>query len=246
MKSRLKGKVYLVGSGPGDPDLLTIKATKVLKRADIILYDRLVGKQVLKHFPRKARRVYVGERHGYAAERQERIYTLIKKYTSDGLTIVRLQNGDPLLFARGGEEIQFLRREKIPYEVVPGITSAIGVPSAIGFPLTERTTSSAVLIVPGHSMDGNLLDWKELASFQGTIVILMGASHIEQICGALISNGKDPTTPACAIERGTLSKQRITTAKLEDLGRKARARHVSAPALLVIGNAVRLLESYRE
>lgn len=240
----MRNKVYLVGAGPGDPGLLTVKALRVLKNSDVILYDRLVGRSILETLPRRARKIYVGERHGEAALRQERIYALIRKYHARGLTISRLQNGDPLLFGRGGEEIQFLKREKIPYEVVPGITSAIGIPSSLGLPLTERATSSALLVVPGHSMEGNLLDWKEVASFRGTIVILMGAEHIEQICRELVSNGKDPDTPACMIERGTLRGQKVISGRLGRLGRIAHQRQISSPAITVIGDTVRLADFY--
>ena len=155
----MKNKVYLVGAGPGNPELLTVRALETLKRSDVILYDRLVGRGILKALPKRALKVYVGERRGESARRQERVYSLIRGYHARGLTVSRLQNGDPLVFGRGGEEIQFLKREKIPYEVVPGVSSATGVPSSVGLPLPERTTSSALLVVPGHSMEGNLLDW---------------------------------------------------------------------------------------
>lgn len=241
----MRSKVYLVGAGPGDPGLLTVKALRALRNSDVILYDRLVGRGVLAALPRKALKIYVGEKHGEAARRQERIYALIRKYHARGLTISRLQNGDPLLFGRGGEEIQFLKREKIPFEVIPGVTSPIGVPSSLGLPLTERTTSSALLIVPGHSMEGNLLDWKEVASFPGTIVILMGAGRIDQICRELVSDGKDPDTPACMIERGTLRAQRVISGSLGELGSIARRKRISSPAVTVIGDAVGLADFYR-
>ena len=240
----MKNKVYLVGAGPGNPKLLTAGALETLRKSDVVLYDRLVGKGILGALPKRTLKVYVGERHGDAARRQERIYSLIRGYHARGLTVARLQNGDPLLFGRGGEEIQFLEREGIPYEVIPGISSATGVPSSVGLPLTERTTSSAVLVVPGHSMEGNLLDWRELASFRGTLVILMGAGHIEQICRELIARGMDPNTPACMIERGTLGGQKIVSAELRQLGRTARRGHISSPAVTVIGSAVKLAAFY--
>lgn len=240
----MKSKVYLVGAGPGDPRLLTIQALETLKKSDVVLYDRLVGRRILSVLPKKALKVYVGERHGHAAQRQERIYDLIRKYHARGLTISRLQNGDPFLFGRGGEEIQFLKKEGIPYEVVPGITSAIGVPSSAGLPLTERVTSSALLVIPGHSMEENQIDWKTVASFRGTVVILMGVGRIGEITHELISKGMDPSTPACIIERGTTPKRKIVSGRLGALGRKASARHISPPAVTVIGSTVRLAAFY--
>lgn len=241
----MKTAVYLVGAGPGDPKLLTVRALEALSESDVVLYDRLVGRRILKALPKRALKVYVGERHGHAKQRQERIYALIRKYHARGMTVTRLQNGDPFLFGRGGEEIRVLEREGIPYEIVPGITSAVGVPSSAGVPLTERTTSSSVLVVPGHSMGGNQVDWKGAASFRGTLIILMGAGRIGTILRELISNGMDPSTPACVIERGTLPERRIVSGKLGELGRKVAKRRISAPAVTVIGATVALAAFYR-
>lgn len=241
----MKGKVYLVGAGPGNPDLLTVQAVNVLKKSDVILYDRLVGRSILKSLRTRARKIYVGERHGHAVQRQERTFALIKKYSARGFTVARLQNGDPFLFGRGGEEIQFLEREGLPYEVIPGITSAIGVPSSVGVPLTERSTSSALMVVPGHSMEGNHPNWKEVAAFRGTVVILMGAARIKELCDGLVSNGKDPSTPACMIERGTRPGRRVVAGTLGELGSLAAQRRISAPAVTVIGETVKLAKFYR-
>lgn len=242
----MKGKVYLVGAGPGGPKLLTVQALEVLRKSDVVLYDRLVGRGILKALPKRTLRVYVGEKHGHAAERQERIYSLIKKYYARGMRIARLQNGDPFLFGRGGEEVGFLRSEGIPYEVVPGITSAVGVPSSAGVPLTERTASSALMVVPGHSMGGNQVDWKSVASFRGTLVILMGAGRIGEIAGELVSYGMDPSTPSCIIERGTLPGRRIASGPLGGLGRRASELNISSPAVAVVGSTVKLADFYRD
>lgn len=241
----MKNMVYLVGAGPGDAGLLTLKAAKVMKKADVVLYDRLVGKEILKKLSRRVTKVNVGKKEGSAFEKQTRICRLIKKYYEKGLTIVRLQNGDPLLFGRGGEEIEFLRREGIEYQVIPGVTSAVGVASSVGLPLTHRRISSGLVVVPGHPAEGNKIDWKEIAEFKGTIVILMGAGSIQEICRKLMAYGKEPSTPACMIRNGTLPSQRIVTGKLSKLGILAREWKIKAPAITVIGQTVALAKFYR-
>lgn len=239
-------KVYLVGAGPGDPDLLTIKAWKILKAADVILYDRLVSREMFRGLPKRPLKVYTGRRKESAGERQDRIYHLILKYHAKGKRVVRLKNGDPMVFGRGGEEIDFLRRHGIEYEVVPGITSAIGVPSEVGLPLTHREVSSSVLIVPGHTMRGKTTDWVRTAGFPGTIVILMGAGNIAAICKALIKGGKDRKTPSCMIVKGTLKGERTICGTLDRLAALAIERRVEAPVVTVIGEAVRFAQFYHE
>ena len=233
-------KVYLVGAGPGDPELLTVAALRALKRADVVLYDRLVDGRVLRLLPKKARKVYVGAGHRDAQERQSRIYALMKKFNDQGKTVVRLKNGDPFVFGRGGEEVQFLRESGIRFEVVPGVTSAIGVPSRVGLPLTHRELSSAVMIISGHPADASVTDWPRADRFHGTIVILMGDGTIASACGRLMEEGMDPSTPACAISKGTMKGQRVVSGRLDQLGdlvSKTRLRH---PAIAVIGDVVKL------
>lgn len=243
MKPRTK-RVYLVGAGPGDPDLLTAKAVRVMKGADVVLYDRLVDRRVLRALPRTTLKVLVGRGKESAQQRQERIYRLIQRYHSEGLTVVRLKNGDPLLFGRGGEEIEFLRSKGISYEVIPGITSATGVPSSLGLPLTHRQLSSQVLIVSGHSARKVAPDWKAIAKFKGTLVVLMGAAAIGSICKGLLEGGKDPGTPSCIISRGTSKGERVVCGNLEELESLA-GRKEMAPAIVVIGEVVKLAKFYR-
>ncbi len=229
-------RVYLVGAGPGDPNLLTLAALKVIKKADVVLYDRLVDKRIIKLIPEKVKKIPVGKKVGEDSdEKQSEIHSLIKKYYSMGKNVVRLKGGDPFLFGRGGEEIIFMRKENIKYKVIPGISSAIGVPTAVSLPLTHRDFSSSLLILPGHLKKGTEPDWAKLANFDGTIVILMGASRIRDIADKLIKNGKDPLTPICAIMDGTTRKQRIVISSLGDI------KNVKAPAVIVIGKVVSII-----
>ena len=232
--------VYLVGAGPGDPRLLTVAALRALKRADVVLYDRLVDRRVMKLLPKSAKRVYVGAGHKDAQERQKRIYALMKKLHDQGKTVVRLKNGDPFVFGRGGEEVQFLRESGIRFEVIPGVTSAIGVPSWAGLPLTHREISSAVMIISGHPADGSVTDWSRAAGFHGTLVVLMGVGTMASACGRLMEEGMDPSTPACAISRGTMAGQRIVSGRLDELGELVLKKKLKHPAIAVIGDVVKL------
>ena len=238
-------RVYLVGAGPGDPDLLTVAALRALKRADVVLYDRLVDGRVLRLIPKKARRVYVGAGHRDAQERQNRIFTLMKRFHEQGKTVVRLKNGDPFVFGRGGEEVQFLTQSGIPFEIIPGVTSAIGVPSWVGLPLTQRELSSAIMIISGHPADGSVTDWSRAAKFHGTLVILMGVGTMASACRRLMEEGMDPSTPACAISKGTMKGQRTVSGRLDQLGdlvSKTKLRH---PAIAVVGDVVKLASFWR-
>lgn len=238
-------KVYLVGAGPGNPGLLTVAGLEVLKKADVVLYDRLVDAGVLELLPRRARKVYVGAGKGGARARQERIYRLMKKYHDKGMSVVRLKNGDPFVFGRGGEEVEFLRRERIGFEVVPGVTSAVGVPSWVGLPLTTRGVSSGVMILSGHPAVGSSTDWSSAAKFGGTVVVLMGTEEASSICQRLIKAGKDPETPACMVSRGTLAGERIIAGRLRELGALVSNKGAPHPAIAVIGEAVKLASFWK-
>ena len=242
----MKKKVYLVGAGPGDPGLLTMAAMRVLERADAVLYDRLVDRRVLELLPKRARRVYVGAGHKDAQERQERIYSLMKRFHDEGKTVVRLKSGDPFVFGRGGEEVQFLRKSKIEFEVIPGVTSAIGVPTSAGLPLTHREVSSAVMIVAGHPANDSVTDWTKAANFRGTLVILMGVGTLSSACGRLIDEGMDPSTPACAISHGTMKGQKIVSGRLDQLGELVSKKRLKHPAIAVVGEVVRLAGFWKE
>ncbi|MEM4597519.1 MAG: uroporphyrinogen-III C-methyltransferase [Thermoplasmata archaeon] len=230
-------KVYLVGAGPGDPQLLTIRAIKILKKADVVLYDRLVDKRIIKIIPKQIKKIPVGKKVGEDSnEKQNEIHKLIKKYYKLGKNVVRLKGGDPFLFGRGGEEIIFMKKENIRFKVIPGITSAIGIPTLIGLPLTHRDYSSSVIIVPGHLKEGKEIDWKKLAEFDGTLVILMGASKIMEIAQKLIMYGMDPMTPVCAIMNGSKKGQKIVISNLKDIS------GLKAPAVIVIGKVVNIID----
>lgn len=239
-------KVYLVGAGPGDPGLLTMTALKVLRRADVVLYDRLVNRRIFELLPRGIRKVYVGAGSSDPQNRQKRIDRLMLKNHEKGLTVVRLKNGDPFLFGRGGEELQFLRKNRIPFEVVPGVTSAVGVPSRVGLPLTHRQLSSAVMVISGHPAEGSATDWSKAAKFHGTLVILMGVGAVRAVCRRLIGGGKDPSTPACMISRGTLKGERVVSGRLDELGRLVVRMKLRPPAVAVVGEVVRLADFWKD
>lgn len=235
-----------MGAGPGNPGLLTVAALRVLRKADVVLYDRLVDPRVLELPPKGTRKVYVGAGKGDAQERQERIYRLMRIYHGRGLRVVRLKNGDPFVFGRGGEEVEFLRRNHIAFEVVPGVTSAVGVPSSVGLPLTTRGVSSGVMILSGHPADGAAADWSGAAKFGGTLVVLMGTEAAASICSQLIRAGKDPATPACVISRGTMEGERVIAGRLGELGGLVSGKKIAHPAIAVIGDVVKLAGFWRD
>ncbi len=239
----MAGKVYLIGAGPGDPDLLTIKAMKIIKKSDIILYDRLIEKSILKKIPKGTRKIFVGKNLGEDSDAlQNKINELIEKYYSEGKVVARLKSGDPFIFGRGGEEIEFMKNKNIDFEVIPGITSATGVPTYMGLPLTHRNYSSSILIIPGHFKNGNTMDWEFIARFDGTLVILMGVSNMDEIMKNLILHGKDENTPVCIIQNGTKNNQKILKGNIKNIADMSRKRKVQPPAVIVIGKVVHLLD----
>ncbi len=238
-----KGKVYLVGSGPGDPELLTIKAKRLIERAEVILYDQLPGEAILDMLPESAERIDVGKYAGCHKLSQWQINELLVNRAKEGKVVVRLKGGDPYLFGRGGEEAQALAREGIEVEIVPGITSAIAVPAYAGIPVTHRDYASMVTFITGHedpTKDETALDWDLLARFEGTLVILMGVSMLERNVKELLKYGKSIDTPVAVIERGTRPDQRVTTGTLGDIVGLCKQRKVRAPAITVIGDVVKL------
>ncbi|HDN66097.1 MAG TPA: uroporphyrinogen-III C-methyltransferase [Methanosarcinales archaeon] len=239
------GKVYLVGSGPGDPELLTIKALRLIKGADVIVYDQLPGPEILSSLPKSAELIDVGKYAGDHTLSQDEINQLLVDYASQGKMVVRLKGGDPYLFGRGGEEALELRKAGIEFEVVPGITSAIAVPAYAGIPITHRDSASMVTIITGHEQkkDGSMLDWEWLSQSLGTLVILMGVSTLGTYIPELIRYGRDPDTPVAIIERGTRDDQVVTTGSLSTIIDIAKDRGVKAPAIVVIGDVVRLHEA---
>lgn len=235
------GKVWLVGAGPGDPDLLTVKAARLLSGARLVLHDHLVGGDVLALLPRDARRICVGKRDRRHTMPQEEINALLVQLGSTGQEVVRLKGGDPYVFGRGGEEALALAAAGIPFEVVPGITSAQGMSAYAGIPLTHREHASGVVFATGHCREGGEApDWAALARPRQTVVIYMGLGALAGICHQLVAHGLEPDTPAAVVEQATTPRQRVVTGTLLTLPLLAQARQVAAPALIVVGEVVRL------
>jgi uroporphyrin-III C-methyltransferase/precorrin-2 dehydrogenase/sirohydrochlorin ferrochelatase len=229
------GEVYLIGAGPGDPDLLTLRALQLLQQADVVLYDRLVPDAVLERARRDAERVFVGKEAGDSAA-QTRINDLLVHFARKGLRVARLKGGDPFIFGRGGEEIEVLAAHGIPYIVVPGITAALGAASATGIPLTHRRLSQSVTFVTGHVLEDASLDWNALANPRQTVVFYMGVAHLTRIVEKLRLAGARRDTPVALIERATLPEQRTLRGTLETIAELARTERVSPPALLIVGD----------
>lgn len=233
------GRVTIVGAGPGDPELLTMKAARALQEADLIVYDRLVGPGVLDHARRDADRIYVGKARGSHARSQAEINDLLVEKARAGLHVVRLKGGDPFIFGRGGEEQAHLQANGIPVETIPGITAAVGCAAAARIPLTHREAAQAVTFVTGHAQDGEPdLEWASLARGNRTVVVYMGASVAGRIAGRLLAAGADPATPTAVIVNGTLADQRVLSGTLGNLNDLANAAG-AGPLLFIIGDVVR-------
>lgn len=225
--------VHLVGAGPGDPGLLTLRAAELLGRADVVVHDRLVSAEVLALAPVGAERIDVGKRPGGPGTTQDEINALLVERGRRHDTVVRLKGGDPYVFGRGGEEAEALRRAGVAYEVVPGVTSAVAAPTAAGIPVTHRDHSSGFTVVTAHldPTHDRYLDWEALARLGTTLVVMMGAARAASVAAQLLAAGMDPDTPAAAVQRGTLPDQVVWRGRLADLGTEP----VTAPATLVIG-----------
>jgi len=235
------GKVYLVGAGPGDPELLTLRAARLLAQAQAVVYDNLVGPEVLALIHPAAQRIYVGKERSRHTMAQEDINALLVRLACEGLSVVRLKGGDPFIFGRGGEELQVLAAHGVPFEVVPGITAACGAASYAGIPLTHRDYAQSCLFVTGHLKEGaGEMDWAALARPHQTLAIYMGLSMLPSICGRLIESGVSPAMPAAAIEQGTLPGQRVIAATLSTLAAEVAAAGLRSPCLTVVGEVVRL------
>ena len=237
------GFVSLVGAGPGNPELLTLRALRVMQRASVVLYDHLVAPALLDLARRDAERIYVGKEHDRHALGQHEINASMVRLAREGKRVVRLKGGDPFIFGRGGEEIEALAAQGIAFEVVPGVTAAAGAAAYAGIPLTHRDYAQSCVFVTGHLKDGSVqLDWRSLARPRQTIAVYMGVGALEGICTGLIEHGLAPDMPAALVEKATLPEQRVIEGTLRTLPSLAAAAGVKPPALLIVGEVVRLRE----
>lgn len=242
------GWVALVGAGPGDPELLTIRGRRYLEAADVVVYDRLVDQRLLGHAPKDAELIDVGKKPGGPRDRQGEINALLVERARSGKRVVRLKGGDPFIFGRGGEEVAALVEKNVPFEVVPGITSAIGAPAYAGIPLTHRGVSSSLTIVTGSESpdkQGGLVDWSLLAKSGGTLSLLMGWENLPTIAQALIDGGREEDTPVAAVQWGTWSNQKTVVGTLVDIAERTRREGLSNPVVVVVGEVVNLRAASR-
>jgi uroporphyrin-III C-methyltransferase/precorrin-2 dehydrogenase/sirohydrochlorin ferrochelatase len=237
------GEVFLVGAGPGDPELLTIRALRLLQSADVVVYDALVSDEVMALVHKDAERIYVGKTLANHTLPQHEINTLLIKLALQGKNVVRLKGGDPFIFGRGGEEIETLAAWSIPFQVVPGISAANGVSSYAGIPLTHRDYAQSVLYTTGHLKDGTVnLDWAALTRPHQTVVIYMGLGGLAEICNNMIAHGQSPDLPAAVVQQGTTKNQKVIAGTLSTLNTLVIAARLKSPCLIIVGEVVKLRE----
>jgi uroporphyrinogen III methyltransferase/synthase len=242
------GKVYLVGGGPGDPGLITQKGWDCLARAEVVVYDRLLDQHLLKVVSPKAERVYVGKAAGAHTRSQSQINQLLVEKAKEGKTVVRLKGGDPFVLGRGGEEAEALAYNHVPFEIVPGISSAVAAPAYAGIPVTYRRLASSFAVITGHEAPGKVsssINWEKLATAVDTLVFLMGIKNLPQIVAKLIEHGRSPNTPVAIIKEGTTPEQETVVGRLGDIVAKAEEHHLTPPAVVVVGEVVKLREKLR-
>jgi uroporphyrin-III C-methyltransferase len=246
MPTTSTGKVYLVGAGPGHPDLLTIRGAELLKTAEVIVYDRLIQDEVLALAKPSAEKIFMGKPLGRHCSRQDEIHDLLVRKAREGKTVVRLKGGDPFLFGRGGEEAEYLAEHGITFEVVPGVSSCLSAPLSAGIAVTHRDRASSVAIVTGHNADGNddRLDWCALSKVD-TLVVLMGVHNAAHIAQRLMAAGRSADTPAAAVQMAFWPGENVVSATLGTIADEVRRAHVEAPATLVIGEVVRLRDKLK-
>jgi uroporphyrinogen III methyltransferase / synthase len=237
------GKVYLVGAGPGDPGLITVKGLKLLQQADVVIYDRLVDESILNETRSEAEKIYVGKASSHHTLEQEMINRLLIQKAREGKVVVRLKGGDPFVLGRGGEEAEALAEHGIPFEVVPGVSSAVAVPAYAGIPVTHRGIASSFTVVTGHKAyekgESNI-EWDKLSAGADTLVILMGIGNLVNLVDQLIKNDKPSSTPVAVITHGTTGRQRCVTGTLQDIVAKVKSENLQPPSIVVVGDVVRL------
>jgi uroporphyrin-III C-methyltransferase/precorrin-2 dehydrogenase/sirohydrochlorin ferrochelatase len=235
------GEVYLIGGGPGDPDLLTFRALRLMQKADVVVHDRLISKEVLELTRRDAQRIYVGKERDNHSVPQDQINQLLVDLAKQGKRVCRLKGGDPFVFGRGGEEIETLTENGVNFQVVPAITAALGASAYAGIPLTHRDYSQAVVFVTGHLKDGSMnLNWPALAQPNQTVVFYMGLKGLPVICSTLMAHGMSAETPIALVQQATTPRQRVFTGTLSDMPERIAGEEVKAPTLIIVGNVVKL------
>ena len=241
----MSGVVYLVGAGPGDPGLITLRGAELLKQADVVVFDRLAAPSLTDLAHVHAERVYVGKEPGRAAMRQRDIDALLVDRARDGKTVVRLKGGDPFVFGRGGEEVLACARAGVPFEVVPGVSSVVAAPAAIGVPVTHRGVARSFAVVTASASHGDDVDLESVATATDTLVVMMAAGRLDEVCRALIDAGRSPDEPAGIVQWATTVDQREVVGTLTDLPGLAGAVSIGPPATLIVGSVVRLVEETR-
>ncbi len=238
-----RGFVYLVGAGPGDPGLFTIKGKEVLERAEVVVYDHLVSHEIIDFADPHAELIYVGKESNRHTLSQDEINVLLVKKAAEGKLVVRLKGGDPFVFGRGAEEALYIREHGFSYAIVPGITSAIAVPAYAGIPVTHREATSSFAVITGHEQPGketSSIDWSKIATGIGTLVFLMGVENLPYIVSSLIEHGRSPQTPVALIRRGTLPDQEVVSGTLADIVERVQMAALKPPAVIVVGETVSL------
>jgi uroporphyrin-III C-methyltransferase len=242
-KSITTGKVFICGAGPGDPKLITLKAIELLKTCGVVLYDRLVSEEIIAQIPPTSKKIYVGRATGDSTNHQDKTNDLMVRYANRGEKVLRLKGGDPFIFGRGGEEAEYLFQHNIKFEIIPGITSAIGSAVYAGIPLTHRQFSSSIAIVTGHESlhkDQRIVKWEKLANAVDTIVIMMGIGQLKQISSTLIKAGMNKNTQVAIVENGTTKKQRLVKGTLGNIVNKSNEAQIQPPAIIMIGKVISL------